>query len=104
MILKDFTVPISSERRTAESVRSLWCFTASWTCSTLNEAVGGITGRHAQLQPRLVNGLALICMITLLHRVYVTDTSSAGLLRDGKLWLLFGCSDVCLKYAESKSS
>lgn len=27
MILKDFTVPISSER-TAESVRSPWCFTA----------------------------------------------------------------------------
>lgn len=35
----------------------------------------------------------------------VIDTNRAGLLKDGKVWLLLGCcSDVSLKYTETKSS
>lgn len=44
-------------------------------------------------------------MIAVVRCVYVIDTNSSGLLKDGKVWLLLGCcSDVSLKYAESKSS
>lgn len=55
--------------------------------------------------PAQLNGIALACMITLVHCVYVIDTKSTGLLKDGRVWLLLGWySDVKLKYAESKSS
>lgn len=69
-----------------------------------------LTGRKRQQAmqhtlPAQLNGIALACMITLVHCVYVIDTKSTGLLKDGRVWLLLGWySDVKLKYAESKSS
>lgn len=44
-------------------------------------------------------------MMVLVWCACVIDTNRAGLLKDGKVWLLLGCcSDVSLKYAETKSS
>lgn len=60
---------------------------------------------NTKFQPSLVNGISPACMIALVCCVYVIDSNSTGLLKDGKVWLLLGCcSDVSLKYAESKSS
>lgn len=54
---------------------------------------------------QLVNGITPACMMVLVWCACVIDTNRAGLWKDGEVWLLLGrCSDVSLKYTETKSS